>query len=168
MVFLNIGFFLVMQQNRIDTIHPDTIRAIRYNLNLINTKFRKDIRCMALFIDIFKHRTGLTHNLRRMNDYGVLGAYIPAWGKIVGQMQHDLFHVYTVDAHTLMLIRNLRRLDTHPDEFPLASEILSKLYKSERLFIAGIFHDIAKGRGGDHSELGMIDAYNFCINHKMS
>ena len=166
--FALLEIFLVMQQNKIDTIHPDTIRAIRYNLNHINTKFRKDIRCISLFIEIFKHRTGLTHNLRRMNDYGVLGAYLPAWGKIVGQMQHDLFHVYTVDAHTLMLIRNLRRLDTHPDEFPLASEILSKLYKPERLFIAGIFHDIAKGRGGDHSELGKIDAYNFCTNHQMS
>lgn len=160
--------FLVMQQNAIDSIHPDTIRAIRYNLNLINSKFRKDISSISLFIEIFRHRTGLTHNLRRMNDYGVLGAYIPAWGKIVGQMQHDLFHVYTVDAHTLMLIRNLRRLDTHPDEFPLASEILNKLYKPERLFIAGIFHDIAKGRGGDHSELGKIDALKFCIDHQMS
>ena len=166
--FALMEIFLVMQQNDIDNIHPDTIRAIRYNLNLINAKFRKDIRCIALFIEIFRHRTGLTHNLRRMNDYGVLGAYIPAWGKIVGQMQHDLFHVYTVDAHTLMLIRNLRRLDTHPDEFSLASEILSKLYKTERLYIAGIFHDIAKGRGGDHSELGMIDAYDFCINHQLS
>ena len=166
--FALLEIFLIMQQNSIDNIHPDTIRAIRYNLNLINADFRKDIRCIALFIEIFRHRTGLTHNLRRMNDYGVLGAYIPAWGKIVGQMQHDLFHVYTVDAHTLMLIRNLRRLDTHPGEFPLASEILSKLYKPERLFIAGIFHDIAKGRGGDHSELGMIDAYDFCLNHKLS
>ena len=166
--FALMEIFLVMQQNNIDNIHPDTIRAIRYNLNLINAKFRKDIRCISLFIEIFRHRTGLTHNLRRMNDYGVLGAYITAWGKIVGQMQHDLFHVYTVDAHTLMLIRNLRRLDTHPDEFPLASEVLSKLYKQERLFIAGIFHDIAKGRGGDHSELGMVDAYDFCINHQLS
>lgn len=160
--------FLLMQQHEIDSIHPDTIRAIRYNLNLINDSFRKDLRCISLFLEIFRHRTGLTHNLRRMNDYGVLGAYIPAWGKIVGQMQHDLFHVYTVDAHTLMLIRNLRRLDTHPNEFPLASEILSKLYKPERLYIAGIFHDIAKGRGGDHSELGKVDALNFCLHHQMS
>lgn len=166
--FALLEIFLIMQQNSIDSIHPDTIRAIRYNLNQINAKFRKDIRCISLFIEIFRHRTGLTHNLRRMNDYGVLGAYIPAWGKIVGQMQHDLFHVYTVDAHTLMLIRNLRRLDTHPNEFPLASEILSKLYKPERLFVAGIFHDIAKGRGGDHSELGMIDAHQFCLDHQMS
>ena len=166
--FALLEIFLFTQQNKIDAIHPDTIRAIRYNLNLINSKFRKDIRCISLFIEIFRHRTGLTHNLRRMNDYGVLGAYIPAWGKITGQMQHDLFHVYTVDAHTLMLIRNLRRLDTHPDEFPLASDILGRLYKPERLFIAGIFHDIAKGRGGDHSELGKVDAYEFCINHQLS
>lgn len=160
--------FLLMQMHSIDNIHPDTIRAIRYNLHLINKSFRKDIRCISLFIEIFRHNVNLTHTLRRMNNYGVLGAYIPAFGNIVGQMQHDLFHVYTVDAHTLMVIRNLRRLITHPDEFPLASSILGRLYKPERLYLGALFHDIAKGRGGDHSELGAVDAMNFCLHHKMS
>jgi len=160
--------FLMMQIHEIDNIHPDTIRAIRYNLGLINKKFRNDLRCTSLFIEIFRHPTGLTHTLRRMNNYGVLGAYIPAWGNIVGQMQHDLFHVYTVDAHTLMVVRNLRRLTTHTDEFPLATELLSSLYKPERLYLGALFHDIAKGRGGDHSVLGAVDAKNFCLHHQLS
>jgi len=143
-----------MQVNNIDRIHPNTIRAIRYNntirairynLPLINNKFRNDLRCTSLFVEIFRQPTGLTHTLRRMNTYGVLGAY-----------------------HTLMLIRNIRRLTTHPDEFPLATQILNDLYKPERLYLAGLFHDIAKGRGGDHSELGAVDAYDFCINHSLS
>ena len=160
--------FLMMQIHEIDNIHPDTIRSIRYNLNLINKKFRNDLRCTSLFIEIFRHPTGLTHTLRRMNNYGVLGAYIPAWGNIVGQMQHDLFHVYTVDAHTLMVVRNLRRLTTHTDEFPLATELLNSLYKPERLYLGAVFHDIAKGRGGDHSVLGAIDAKDFCLHHQLS
>ena len=160
--------FLMMQIHEIDNIHPDTIRAIRYNLGLINKKFRSDLRCTSLFVEIFRHPTGLTHTLRRMNNYGVLGAYIPAWGKIVGQMQHDLFHVYTVDAHTLMVVRNLRRLTTHTDEFPLATELLGSLYKPERLYLGALFHDIAKGRGGDHSVLGATDAKEFCLHHQLS
>jgi len=166
--FALLEIFLLMQVHGIDRIHPNTIRAIRYNLPLINEEFRNDLRCTSLFIEIFRQPTGLTHTLRRMNTYDVLGAYIPAFDKIVGQMQHDLFHVYTVDAHTLMLIRNLRRFSTHPDEFPLATKLLNELYKPERLYLAGLFHDIAKGRGGDHSELGAVDAYDFCIHHGLS
>lgn len=160
--------FLMMQIHEIDNIHPDTIRAIRYNLSLINKKFRNDIRSTSLFIDIFRHPTGLTRTLRRMNNYGVLGAYLPAWGNIVGQMQHDLFHVYTVDAHTLMVVHNLRRLTTNQNDFPLASELMNGLYKPQRLYLGALFHDIAKGRGGDHSTLGAIDARDFCLHHQMS
>jgi len=100
-----------------------------------------------------------------MNAYGLLGAYIPTFGAIVGQMQHDLFHVYTVDAHTLMVIKNLTRLRKYSEEFPVASQILSTLYRPERLFLGALFHDIAKGRGGDHSILGESDAYEFCVQH---
>lgn len=166
--FALLEIFLVMQIHKIDNIHPDTIRAIRYKLDLINKKFRADKRCISIFIEIFRQPTGLTHTLRRMNNYDVLGAYIPAWGKIVGQMQHDLFHVYTVDAHTLVVIRNLRRLTTHVDEFPLATELLHNLYKPERLYLGALFHDIAKGRGGDHSVLGALDAKAFCLHHQLS
>jgi len=161
--------FVLMQEHKIDGIHPDTIRAIRSNLEQINHQFRSNPNTKALFLEIFKDKgIGLTNVLARMNSYGVLGAYLPAFGSIVGQMQHDLFHVYTVDGHTLMVLKNLTSLREHPDEFPMASEILNDLYKPERLFIGALFHDIAKGRGGDHSELGEVDAYDFCIDHGMS
>ena len=103
-----------------------------------------------------------------MNAYDVLGTYLPTFGAIVGQMQHDLFHVYTVDGHTLMVIQNLTRLRRYPDEYPIAGELLKNLYKPERLFIGALFHDIAKGRGGDHSVLGESDAIAFCIDHGLS
>jgi len=157
--------FTLMQNHKITIIHPDTIRAIRANLD----QFRNDTKTQALFLKLFQHEgIGLTNALARMNAYGLLGAYIPTFGAIVGQMQHDLFHVYTVDGHTLKVIENLTRLRKYAEEFPLASEILSGLYKPERLFLGALFHDIAKGRGGDHSELGESDAYEFCIQHGMS
>ena len=164
-----IKLFLLMQEHKITGIHPDTIRAIRTNLNQINNQFRADPKAKELFLKMFQHSgIGLTNALARMNAYGVLGAYLPNFGAIVGQMQHDLFHVYTVDGHTLKVIQNLTRLRKYPDEFPMASETLAGLYKPERLFIGALFHDIAKGRGGDHSVLGETDAYEFCIEHGLS
>jgi len=164
-----IKLFNLMQSHKISEIHPDTIRAIRANLELVNTEFRSDPETQKLFIRMFKDEgIGLTDALARMNAYGLLGAYIPTFGAIVGQMQHDLFHVYTVDGHPLKVIENLSRLREHTDEFPVASEILKSLYKPERLFLGALFHDIAKGRGGDHSVLGESDAYEFCIQHGLS
>lgn len=161
--------FALMQAHKITAIHPDTIRAIRANLDQINPAFRADPKCQALFLQLFRDEgIGLTNALARMNAYGVLGAYLPVFGSIVGQMQHDLFHVYTVDGHTLMVIQNLTRLRKYPQEYPFASDMLAALYKPERLFIAALFHDIAKGRGGDHSVLGEPEAYNFCIQHGLS
>ncbi len=161
--------FRLMQEHKITGIHPDTIRAIRANLYQINNTFRSDSKVKKLFLDLFKDQgVGLTNALMRMNAYGVLGAYIPTFGAIVGQMQHDLFHVYTVDGHTLMVIQNLTLLRKDPDEYPLAGSIMAKLYKPHRLFLGALFHDIAKGRGGDHSVLGESDAYEFCISHGLS
>ncbi|NND82472.1 MAG: [protein-PII] uridylyltransferase [Gammaproteobacteria bacterium] len=161
--------FVLMQQHKITAIHPDTTRAIRSNLDLINNNFRADPKSRELFLQLFKDEgVGLTNALARMNAYGLLGAYLPVFGAIVGQMQHDLFHVYTVDGHTLMVIQNLTRLRKYPDEYPLASELLAELKQPERLFLAALFHDIAKGRGGDHSVLGERDAYQFCIDHSLS
>ena len=102
-----------------------------------------------------------------MNQYGVLGAYIPAFGRIVGQMQHDLFHVYTVDIHILAVVRNLRRftLSEFEHEYPLCSRLIDNFERPEVLYLAGLFHDIAKGRGGDHSTLGAVDARKFCRQH---
>lgn len=161
--------FTLMQNHKITGIHPDTIRSIRANLGLVNNDFRNDKKAKSLFLKLFKHEgIGLTNALARMNAYGLLGAYIPIFGAIVGQMQHDLFHVYTVDGHTLKVIENLTRLRKYPDEFPIASKILEALYKPERLLLGALFHDIAKGRGGDHSILGESDAYEFCIQHGLS
>ena len=161
--------FVHMQEHKITAIHPDTIRAIRANLNQVNNQFRNDPETHELFLNMFKHEgIGLTNALVRMNAYGLLGAYVPSFGAIVGQMQHDLFHVYTVDGHTLKVMEYLTRLRKYPDEFPIASEVLSGLYKPERLFMGALFHDIAKGRGGDHSILGETDAYEFCTQLGMS
>lgn len=164
-----IKLFVMMQEHKITGIHPDTIRAIRANLDQINNNFRNDDTVKQLFLKLFKSEgIALTNALARMNAYGVLGAYLPTFGAIIGQMQHDLFHVYTVDGHTLMVIQNLTRLRKYPEEFPIAASLLEALYKPERLFIGALFHDIAKGRGGDHSILGERDAYEFCISHGMT
>jgi [protein-PII] uridylyltransferase len=169
--FALLEMFLVMQQHpELKGVRAGTIRLVRTNLHRIDNKFRRDLACRSLFMEIMRQSRGITHELRRMNAYGVLGAYLPAFGRIVGQMQHDLFHVYTVDAHSLMVVRNLRRF-TLPEfrgEFPLASELIQKLVKPERLYLGGLFHDIAKGRGGDHSELGEKEAEAFCRLHNLS
>ena len=147
-----IKLFLHSLENKKYGIHPNTIRSIRSNLDQVNANYRSDPETKKLFLSLFKYGGyGLTDVLARMNAYGFLGAYIPAFGAIVGQMQHDLFHVYTVDGHTLMVMLNLKHLRTKPEEFPIASEILDGLHKPERLFLGALFHDIAKGRGGDHS-----------------
>lgn len=121
-------------------------------------------------MEIMKHPEGLTNALRRMNEYGVLAAYIPAFANIVGRMQYDLYHVYTVDEHSLRLVRNLRRLSApaHREELPLCSAIVERIPKLELLYLAGLFHDIGKGRGGDHSLLGARDAWDFCQLHGLS
>lgn len=161
--------FRLMQKQNITAIHPDTIRAIRANLDVVTPRFRNNPECKELFLELFRDfGASLSTILSRMNAYGFLGAYLPSFGAIVGQMQHDLFHVYTVDGHTLKVIENLINLRDKNSEFPLASRILDGLYKPERLFIAALFHDIAKGRGGDHSVLGEADAYQFCIEHNLS
>ena len=164
-----IELFVLMQSHNISLIHPDTIRSVRANLDQVNNNFRSDPKAKSLFFKLFKDEgSELTNVLTRMNAYGLLGAYLPSFGAIVGQMQHDLFHVYTVDGHTLKVIQNLTRLRQYKDEYPLASNILENLYKPERLFIGALFHDIAKGRGGDHSVLGETDAYEFCIKHGLT
>jgi [protein-PII] uridylyltransferase len=119
---------------------------------------------------MFREPRGLTHELRRMNLYGILGQYLPAFGAIVGQMQHDLFHVYTVDEHILMVIRNLRRFTEaqHAHEYPLCSRLITDFEGKEVLYLAALFHDIAKGRGGDHSTLGGRDARRFCLQHGLA
>ncbi len=163
-------FYLLQEQPDLKGIRANTIRLIHHSLDLITPEFRRDIACRSLFITFFRTGTGLTHIMRKMNDYGVLGAYFPAFGRIVGLMQHDLFHIYTVDVHTLFVIRNLRRLtvDEYRHEHPLASKLLAKLFKPERLYLAALLHDIAKGRGGNHSEKGEKITRQFCRQHDLS
>jgi [protein-PII] uridylyltransferase len=163
--------FLVLEQNpQLKGVRASTIRQIHAHLHLIDNKFRADLRNRSLFMEIIRQPKGVTHEFRRMNELDVLGAYLPEFGRIVGQMQHDLFHAYTVDEHTLFLVRNLRRFscEEYRDEFPLCSAVFNQLPKPELLYIAGIYHDIAKGRGGDHSVLGVIDAKAFCERHSLS
>ncbi|PJE80206.1 Bifunctional uridylyltransferase/uridylyl-removing enzyme [invertebrate metagenome] len=147
-----------------------TIRLITDNLYRINEEFRHDPRCNRLFVELLQASTGLTRALRRMARYGVLGQYLPEFGKITGQMQFDLFHVHTVDAHTLLLIQYLRRFfnGTHKECYPLACRIMKKLTAPRLLYIAALYHDIGKGRGGDHSRLGALDAIAFCRLHGFS
>jgi len=149
--------FVISAKNKnVEDIHIRTIRQIRKYRHLINDDFRNDKRNTALFIELLNSPYNLFSQLKRMKRYGVLGAYIPEFEAIIGQMQYDLFHIYTVDAHTLLLIKNLRRF-RHKDireEFPIAYNIVHTLPKLAPLYIAGIFHDIGKGSGRDHSELG--------------
>ncbi|MFG5861538.1 [protein-PII] uridylyltransferase [Metapseudomonas sp. CR1201] len=162
-------FVLMAQHPEIKGVRADTIRLLRDSRHLIDDDFRKDIRNTSLFIELFKSSQGIHRNLRRMNRYGILGLYLPEFGKIIGQMQHDLFHIYTVDAHTLNLIKHLRKLKWPElaEKFPLASKLIDKLPKPELIYLAGLYHDIGKGRGGDHSELGAVDAEAFCARHQL-
>jgi [protein-PII] uridylyltransferase len=151
-------------------IAAETIRLIRDHRHLVDDNFRRLPQHKALFLDILRSNRRMTRQLRRMSRYGILGRYLPAYGRIVGQMQHDLFHSYTVDAHTLLVIENMRRFlkPEHDERFPVTSRVARRLPKIELLYIAGLFHDIGKGRGGDHSELGAVDALEFCEQHGLS
>ncbi len=163
-------FLLLELHPEIFGVDAQTIRLIRENRHLIDDKFRASHIARQLFIDIITQPRGVTHELRRMNRYGILAAYIPAFDKIVGRMQYDLFHTYTVDQHTLFVVRNMRRLSVpgYAHEYPLASGIFHHLKKPELLYLAGLFHDIAKGRGGNHADLGAIDAEEFSLRHGRS
>jgi len=163
-------FLIIQQRPGIKGVRASTIRLVRENRHRVDERFRNDLRCRSLFMEIMRQPAGITQELHRMHSYGLLSRYIPAFGDITGRMQYDLFHVYTVDTHILMVVRNLRRfaLPEHSNEFPLCSEIMRRVPKPELLYLAGLFHDIAKGRGGDHSVLGEADAYHFCNHHGLS
>ncbi len=148
---------------------PVTLRALSRALPRLGSSFRASPHNRRRFMEIMRSER-LTWTLRRMSRYGVLGKYLPAFGRIVGQMQHDLFHVYTVDEHILMVIRNLRRfrIPRFNHEYPFLSQLMQEFDRPEVLYIAALFHDIAKGRGGDHSHLGMADAQRFCRAHGLA
>lgn len=160
-------FAILQQHPGLIGIRAATIRLIRRNLQRIDDDFRRSPEACRLFMDILRLPGGITHVLNRMNRYGVLAAYLPEFGRVVGRMQYDLFHVYTVDEHTLFVIRNLRRfsLESYRQENPLCNEIFELIDKPELLYIAGLMHDIAKGRGEDHSLAGADTARDFCQRH---
>jgi [protein-PII] uridylyltransferase len=163
-------FLLMAQHPEIEGVRADTIRQIRDHRHLIDDTFRDDLRHQSLFMELLRSGGDVPTQLTRMNRYGVLGKYLPEFGEAIGLMQHDLFHMYTVDAHTLHLLSFLQRFrearDT--DAYTVAIDVIQKLPKLELLWIAGLYHDIGKGRGGDHSELGAVDAAEFCRRHALS
>ena len=163
-------FTLMQSHPEITGIRAQTLRLIRRDLRVLDDSVRADLRTKSLFIELFRNGEGLTNGLRRMNRYGVLGRYLPAFGRIVGHMQYDLFHTLTVDEHILYVVRNARRmaLAQFADELPFPSEVFKRIAKPELLYLAAFFHDLAKGRGGDHSELGGADAVQFCLDHGFS
>ena len=158
-------FVLLQQHPTLRGVRAETIRLIGAHVWLIDEEFRQNPRHHRIFMEILCAPVGVTHELRRMNLYGVLGRYIPSFGRVVGRMQYDLFHAYTVDAHTLFVVSNLRRLaiPKFNEELPALSQIMQSLPRQELAYLAALFHDIAKGRGGDHSELGAVDAEAFCL-----
>jgi [protein-PII] uridylyltransferase len=163
------SFLLLQQHAELTGMSANLLRQLQRVKKIVNRYFRDSSENKALFLKILSQPNGVNHSLRRMNNYGILGRYIPAFGRIIGQMQHDLFHAYTVDEHILNVLANLRRF-AKPElkhEFPLCSQLFETFEKPHLLYLAAIFHDIAKGRGGDHSSLGTLDAKRFCKLHNL-
>jgi [protein-PII] uridylyltransferase len=157
-------FVLLARDEGLRGVSASTIRSIRDHLYLVDDDFRQSDEVNRHFLALLGQGQGVYTQLQRMNRYGLLAAYLPAFGNIVGRMQYDLFHVYTVDQHTLFVVRNLRRFayGKYKERFPHCRAVFKRIAKPELLYLAAIFHDIAKGRGGDHSELGEVDAEEFC------
>lgn len=163
-------FLLLEQHGELKGMTARTQRAIWHERFRIDAKFRRNPANRALFMQIIQAPKGITHTLRLMNQLSILGRYLPNFRRIIGQMQHDLFHVYTVDQHILMVLRNVRRfaIPEHAHEYPFCSQLMANFAQPWLIYVAALFHDIAKGRGGDHSELGKHDARVFCRNHGLS
>jgi len=168
---LMLAIFVMLCQNpNLKGISSDTLRKLKKHRKLITVDFRKKKKNIDLFMELIKSKRLMVTQLERMKQLGVLGRYLPEFGRVTGQMQYDLFHIYTVDAHSLQVLRNMRRLflGTSKALFPLASEIIKNLPKLELLYIAGLYHDIGKGRGRDHSALGARTVRRFCKLHRFN
>ena len=162
--------FLVYQQTPgLQGLSSRTLRALYNARNIMDSEFRRDGLNRELFMDILRQPKGQTHAFRQMNATSVLGRYLWVFRRIVGRMQHDLFHVYTVDQHILMVMRNVRRffIPEHAHEYPFCSQLAAGFDPPWVLYVAALFHDVAKGRGGDHSDLGAVEARRFCREHRI-
>jgi [protein-PII] uridylyltransferase len=160
--------FLVFEQTPgIQGLSARTLRALYNARNLMGAEFRRDPLNRDMFMDILRQPSGITHAMRLMNQTSVLGRYLWVFRRIVGRMQHDLFHVYTVDQHILMVLRNVRRffIPEHAHEYPFCSQLAAQWGEPWLLYVAALFHDVAKGRGRDHSELGGVEVRRFCRDH---
>ena len=160
--------FLLYETTRgVKGLSARTLRALYNSREIMNNTWRRDPQNRDTFMRILQQPEGITHAFRLMNQTSVLGRYLLNFRRIVGQMQHDLYHVYTVDQHILMVLRNIRRFAVaeHAHEYPFCSQLIGNFERPWVLYVAALFHDIAKGRGGDHSTLGMADARRFCREH---
>jgi [protein-PII] uridylyltransferase len=158
------ALLLLQRHHELHGLTPRCLRALWRAARRIDANFRRDPARAAQFLAILREPRGVTLAFRLLHRLGILGRYIPLFGRITGQMQHDGYHIHPVDEHTLMVLRNLRRL-TVPDfahEFPMQHRLMTACERQDLLLLAALFHDIAKGRGGDHSALGAIDARRFC------
>ena len=168
---LLLDLFIKLSENSdVEGIGSETLRSLKRDRNLIDSEFRKSKKNIGLFLKLLKSKRLLVTQLENMKELGILGRYLPEFGRITGQMQYDLFHIYTVDAHTLQVLRNMRwmTLGKSKETFPLASKLIDDLPKLEILYIAGLYHDIGKGRGSDHSNLGKSIVKKFCKKHLFS
>jgi [protein-PII] uridylyltransferase len=163
-------FLIIAQEPAIKGIHSHTLRLMRNARRRLISGLIDYAECRRMFMAIIRHPRGLGLALTLMHKHSIIGAYLPLWRNIAGQMQFDLFHAYSVDEHTFRVIKNLHQFSQkeHNHKFPLCSKITQRIRKPEVLYLAGFFHDIGKGRGGDHAKLGAIDALNFCLSHQMS
>lgn len=157
------------QQNpQVHGIRANTLRLINQSLYLIDEDFRNDEINKSLFLGFFKHKNLVFRQLELMNALGVLPAFLPVFERVVGRMQFDLFHMYTIDQHTLFVLRNIRQIFLSNDKFSHAHQVADNIQKPYVINLAGFFHDIGKGRGGDHAELGSIDAQHFAVEYHLS
>jgi [protein-PII] uridylyltransferase len=163
-------FLIIAQEPSIKGIHSHTLRLMRNARRRLVSGLLDYAQCRQIFMAIIKHPRGLGLAFNLMHKHGIIGSYLPSWRNIVGQMQFDLFHAYSVDEHSYRVVKNLYQFSQkeHNHKYPLCSKIMQRVRKPEVLYLAGIFHDIAKGRGGDHAKLGAVDALMFCQSHQMS
>ena len=163
-IFIEIG-----KNKNINLIDTSTKSLLKKHINLIDEKFRKQKIYSKQFLEILRSKYNLSSILKTMKNLGVLQAYIPEFANVVGQMQFDLFHIYTVDEHTFKVVRNMRQMKLFKQKgFELEYELINKIPKIEILYLAGIFHDLGKGKGGDHSDIGAKTSYDFAIRIGMS